>query len=349
MASQPKIDSDVPLGPLNTFGLPARARHLARIDSLDDARALLEAGALTGGHQILGGGSNTIFEDDVDALVLRISIRGRRLVAGEHDAWLVEAGGGEDWHGLVRWTLERGWPGLENLSLIPGTVGAAPIQNIGAYGVEMAERFDSLEALDLVTGEFRRFARDECGFGYRDSIFKGARQGRWLIGSVRFRLPREWRPNLGYQDLARELRTLGVAQPEPRQVSDAIVAIRRRKLPDPAQLGNAGSFFKNPVLGADALAEFRARWPEAPAYPQADGSGKLAAGWLIERCGWKGRDLGPVGAYEKQALVLVNRGGARGADVRRTAEAIRSDVRARFGIELEAEPVFVGGSERRRP
>ena len=343
MASPPKIDIDVPLGPLNTFGLPARARRLVRIETLDDARALLDAGALADGAQILGGGSNTIFEADVDALVLHVAIGGRRLITQDRAGWLVEAGGGEDWHGFVRWTVDRGWPGLENLSLIPGTVGAAPIQNIGAYGLEMAACFDSLEALDLRSGRRRRFGRDECGFGYRDSIFKGTERGHWLIGSVRFRLPRAWQPNIGYRELATELQGLGIATPEPRQISDAVMAIRRRKLPDPARLGNAGSFFKNPVLDVAAFARFRQRWPEAPAFDQAGGTGKVAAGWLIERCGWKGRDLGPVGAYEKQALVLVNRGGAVGADVRRTAEAIRGDVLARFGIALEIEPVFVGG------
>ncbi|MCB1914409.1 MAG: UDP-N-acetylmuramate dehydrogenase [Rhodocyclaceae bacterium] len=344
MADPPKIDTDVALGPLNTFGLPARAHRLARIEALAEARALLDAGALADGGVILGGGSNTIFEGDIDTLVLRVAIGGRRLVAEDTRGWLVEAGGGEDWHGFVRWTVEQGWPGLENLSLIPGTVGAAPIQNIGAYGLEMAERFDSLEALDLRTGERRRFDRDACGFGYRDSIFKGFERGRWLIGSVRFRLPRAWRPSLGYGELAAELQALGIASPDPRQVSDAVVAIRRRKLPDPAALGNAGSFFKNPVLDAGAFARFREHWPDAPAFPQADGAGKIAAGWLIERCGWKGRNLGPVGAYEKQALVLVNRGGACGDDVRRTAEAIRGDVQARFGVMLEIEPVFVGGT-----
>lgn len=341
MASPPKIDIDVPLGPLNTFGLPARARRLVRIETLDDARALLDAGALADGAQILGGGSNTIFEADVDALVLHVAIGGRRLITQDRAGWLVEAGGGEDWHGFVRWTVDRGWPGLENLSLIPGTVGAAPIQNIGAYGLEMAAHFDSLEALDLRSGGRRRFGRDECGFGYRDSIFKGPESGHWLIGSVRFRLPRDWQPNLGYGELAAELQGLGIASPEPCQISDAVVSIRRRKLPDPARLGNAGSFFKNPVVSAEQCHDIIGRDPSLVHYPLPDGRFKLAAGWLIDACGWKGKTVGHAGVYEKQALVLVNRGGATGAEVLTLARAIQESVYGRFGIRLEPEPTIV--------
>ncbi|MEZ5609754.1 MAG: UDP-N-acetylmuramate dehydrogenase [Rhodocyclaceae bacterium] len=337
-----QIQRDFPLQALNTFGLPALADRYVVVDSVAGLQALVRAGALAGTAQlVLGGGSNVIFGGDFNGLVLKVAIKGRRLVREDDEAWYVEAGAGETWHDFVRWTLQQGWPGLENLSLIPGTVGAAPIQNIGAYGLEMCARFESLEAVDLGSGESRHMDAPACRFGYRDSVFKGEAAGRYLITSVVFRLPKSWQPITGYADVARELEAQGIAQPDALQVSDAVIAIRSRKLPDPAVLGNAGSFFKNPVVDMPTFARLEAAHPGLPHYAQPDGRQKLAAGWLIEQAGWKGRDLGPVGAFEKQALVLVNRGGARGEDVRRIAEAIRADVRARFGVELEAEPVFV--------
>ena len=258
------------------------------------------------------------------------------------DAWFVRAGAGENWHDFVSWTLERGWPGLENLALIPGTVGAAPVQNIGAYGLEMAERFHTLEAVDLETGETVVLDRAACQFGYRDSVFKREAAGRSLITAVTFQLPKHWRPITGYADVARELEAPGIIQPTAREVADAVIALRLRKLPDPAHIGNAGSFFKNPRIDAQAFQNLVARYPDLPHYPQPDGTVKLAAGWLIERCGWKGKTLGPVGVYERQALVLVNRGGARGEDVLRLARAIQASMRATFGVDLELEPVMLG-------
>ncbi len=329
------------LQPLNTFGLPGRAAFLLEVDEADRLPAELAAPELRGlPRLVLGGGSNLVLDGDFPGVVLKLAVRGRRLIAEEGDARIVEAGAGENWHGFVRWTLEQGWGGLENLSLIPGTVGAAPIQNIGAYGLEMAERFDSLDALDLHGGPPRRFERAECRFGYRDSVFKH-QPGRWLVTRVRFRLPRHWQPLARYADVAAELQVRGLTQPTPLQVSDAVVTIRQRKLPDPAQIGNAGSFFKNPVVDEAAWRRLAESHPALPHYPQPDGSHKLAAGWLIEQAGWKGRDLGPVGCFERQALVLVNRGGATGADVRRLAAAIQADVQRLFGVALEAEPVFV--------
>ncbi|ANQ86851.1 UDP-N-acetylenolpyruvoylglucosamine reductase [Azoarcus olearius] len=339
------ITTDADLGPLNTFGLPARAARLLRVRGEEDVRALLaEPGWRGEPRLVLGGGSNLVLRGDFAGTVLKVEIAGRRLVGVREDAdgaaWIVEAGAGECWHDFVRWTLAQGWPGLENLSLIPGTVGAAPIQNIGAYGVELTERFDALDAIDLDSGETRSFDRATCAFGYRDSVFKRA-AGRWLVLRVRFRLPQAWAPVGRYADVAAELAARGIAAPGAADISDAVIAIRRRKLPDPAEIGNAGSFFKNPVVDAAAWARLAAAHPEAPHYPQRDGSIKLAAGWLIEQAGWKGRNLGPVGCYERQALVLVNRGGACGEDVARLAAAIQADVEARFGIRLEPEPVFV--------
>jgi UDP-N-acetylmuramate dehydrogenase len=339
----PRLLADADLQPLNTFGLPGRARWLAEVADEADLRELMARPEWAMPRLILGGGSNLVLTGDFDGLVLKVAAPGRRL-AGEEagkdgDAWLVEAGAGEPWHDFVRWTLEQGRPGLENLSLIPGTVGAAPVQNIGAYGLELAERFAWAEAMDLASGEVLRLDGAACRFAYRDSLFKQEGAGRYLILRVTFRLPKAWRPTLGYADVAKEL--AGIAAPTPTQVSDAVIAIRRRKLPDPAEIGNAGSFFKNPVVPAATHALLAAAHPGLPSYAQADGAVKLAAGWLIDQCGWKGRTLGPVGTHPSQALVLINRGGATGADVRRMAEAIQSDVRARFGVELEPEPVFV--------
>lgn len=337
------LQRDVPLHRLNTFGLPARAAWFAAIETPAQLAALIAAPEWRYLQRfVLGGGSNLVLTGDFDGLVLHVRIPGRELVAEDDAAWIVRAGAGESWHAFVCWTLEQGWPGLENLALIPGTVGAAPIQNIGAYGLEMAERFLQLEATDLATGEAVAFDGPACRFGYRDSLFKSeAVAGRYLVTAATFGLPKRWRPVAGYADLAQELDARRIADPTARQIADAVIAIRSRKLPDPAHLGNAGSFFKNPVVDAAAFARLAARHPALPHYAQPDGTIKLAAGWLVERCGWKGKTLGPVGVYEKQALVLINRGGARGEDVLRLAGAIRESVRAAFGIELEMEPVVL--------
>ena len=329
------------LAALNSFRLPARAARLLHLRSLAqlDAAIAMPGWADTP-RLVLGGGSNLVLRGDFAGNVLKVEFGGRRLVAETAAAWIVEAAAGEPWHDFVRWTLAQGWPGLENLALIPGTVGAAPIQNIGAYGVELAERFESLDAIELDSGARRVFTRSECAFGYRDSVFKRA-PGRWLVSAVRFRLPRPWQAVTGYADVARELAARGAALPDASAIADAVAAIRCRKLPDPARIGNAGSFFKNPVVEAAQCARLLAAHPALPHYAQPDGREKLAAGWLIEQAGWKGRDLGPVGCFERQALVLVNRGGATGADVERIAAAIIADVEARFGVRLEPEPVFV--------
>ena len=335
------MQRNVSLDRLNTFGLPARAAHYWRIDDVELLAAAARDGALRGSPLVLGGGSNLIFLGDVDGLVLHVALTGRAVIGETGDAILVAAGAGEPWHDFVRWTLEQRLPGLENLSLIPGTVGATPIQNIGAYGLEIAERFDHLEAIELDSGQCHRFDAADCRFGYRDSVFKHQAAGRYVITRVVFRLPKRWQPVLAYADLKRWFSDRDIDAPGARQISDAVIAIRQQKLPDPATLGNAGSFFKNPVVDAHAAGAFLAKHPDAPHYPQPDGSTKLAAGWLIERCGWKGKNLGPVGCHDRQALVLVNRGGATGTDVKRLAERISADVWERFGVRLEVEPGFV--------
>jgi UDP-N-acetylmuramate dehydrogenase len=337
-----RIEEGVSLQTYNSFGLPAVARLLVRIEREADIRKVVDHPDFGRAPKfILGGGSNIVLLRDVSALVLKVEIVGRRLVEERDDAWIVEAGAGENWHALVDWTLSQGWPGLENLALVPGTVGAAPVQNIGAYGMDLADRFDSLDAVDLVTGRNVTLNTAQCRFGYRDSIFKQALAGKSVITRVRFRLPRPWQPVLGYLDLQRRMAETGTPHPSARQVYDWVCAIRRAKLPDPAVMGNAGSFFKNPVVTPEQCRDIIGRDPHLVHYAMPDGSYKLAAGWLIDACGWKGKQVGGVGVHDKQALVLVNRGGARGAEVLTLARAIQESVYGRFGIRLEPEPVVV--------
>lgn len=332
------MQNNVPLQHLNSFGLPARAACLARIETLTQLAALRTQPEWHNQPRwVLGGGSNVLLSGDVAGLVLQVQIRGRRLLGADAQAWYVQAGAGENWHELVLWSLHCGWPGLENLAGIPGTVGAAPVQNIGAYGLELAERFQALQALDLYSGELLTWERKACAFAYRDSVFK-RHAGRYLISSVILRLPKRWQPQLAYGELAQELAPCPA--PSALHIAQAVLALRSRKLPDPQRLGNAGSFFKNPVLGAAHFAQLIARYPQIPHYPQAHGRVKVAAGWLIEQCGWKGKRLGKAGVYERQALVLVNHGGASGREVLQLATAIQATVQDKFGIALEIEPVI---------
>ncbi len=337
-----QIESGVSLKPFNTFGLPAVAQQLVRIAGDADVRRVVDHPELGRAAKfILGGGSNIILTRDMPQVVLKVEVRGIRVVEERADAWIVEAGAGEAWHELVAWTLAQGLPGLENLALIPGTVGAAPVQNIGAYGLELKDRFESLDAVDLVTGRSVTLGAEICAFGYRDSVFKHSLAGRTLITRVRFRLPRPWQPVLGYLDIERKMRETGVAAPSAQQIFDWVCAIRRAKLPDPAVIGNAGSFFKNPVVTPEQCRDIIGRDPEIVHYPMPDGTVKLAAGWMIDACGWKGKSVGQAAVYERQALVLVNRGGAIGAEVMTLARAIQESVYGRFGIRLEPEPVVV--------
>ena len=337
-----QIESGVSLKPYNTFSLPAVARTLVRVASDADVRRVVDHPQLGQAPKfVLGGGSNIILTRDMPQLVLKVEVRGMRLVEERADAWIVEAGAGEGWHEFVAFTLAHGWPGLENLALIPGTVGASPVQNIGAYGVELQDRFESLDAVDLVTGRSVTLHTPSCAFGYRDSVFKHALAGRSVITRVRFRLARPWQPVLGYLELERKRAETGIDAPDAQQVFDWVCAIRRAKLPDPARIGNAGSFFKNPIVTPEQCRDIIGRDPEIVHYPMPDGSVKLAAGWMIDACGWKGKSVGQAGVYEKQALVLVNRGSATGSEVMLLAQAIRESVYGRFGIRLESEPVVV--------
>jgi len=354
------VEKNVALQPLNTFHIVARAQALARVRSEADVLALL-ADPDWGVEPkfVLGGGSNVVLTGDVKPLVLKVEIAGRRLVQETAKAFIVEAGAGEVWHDFVTWTLDQGWPGLENMALIPGTVGASPVQNIGAYGVELQDRFDSLDAIDLQTGQTFTLNAAQCGFGYRDSVFKHGTttpvgphrllglKDRALILRVRFALPKLWKPVLGYADLERKMAETGIHQPTARQIYEWVCEVRRAKLPDPDVLGNAGSFFKNPTVTPEQCADIIARDPKVVHYQLDDGRIKLAAGWLIDSCGWKGKTVGQAGVYEKQALVLVNRGtgleggGATGGEVMTLARAIQTSVYERFGILLEPEPVVL--------
>ena len=337
-----QIESGVSLKPYNTFGLPAVAHTLVRVASDADVRRVVDDPKLGRAPKfILGGGSNIILTRDMPQVVLKIEVRGMRLVEERPDAWVVEAGAGENWHDFVAYTIAEGFYGLENLALIPGTVGAAPVQNIGAYGVELKDRFESLDAVDLVTGRSVTLRAAICAFAYRDSVFKHSLAGRSVITRVRFRLPRPWQPVLGYLDIQRKIAETGIEAPDARQLFDWVCAIRRAKLPDPASVGNAGSFFKNPVVTPEQCRDIIGRDPEIVHYPLPDGSVKLAAGWMIDACGWKGKSVGQAGVYEKQALVLVNRGAAIGSEVMTLARAIQESVYGRFGIRLESEPVVV--------
>ncbi len=337
-----QIDAGVSLKPYNSFGLPATANTLVRVTSDADVRRVVDHPVLGLAPKfVLGGGSNIILTRDMPQVVLKVEVMGMRLLEARPDAWIIEAGAGENWHALVMWALAQGYGGLENLALIPGTVGASPVQNIGAYGMELQDRFESVDAVDLRTGRSFALGADNFAFGYRDSVFKQSLAGLCVITRVRFRLPRPWQPVLGYLELERKLAETGIARPSAAQIADWVIAIRRAKLPDPAVLGNAGSFFKNPLVTPEQCRDIIGRDPEIVHYPMPDGSIKLAAGWMIDACGWKGKSVGQAGVYERQALVLVNRGGAIGSEVMLLAQAIQESVYGRFGIRLEMEPVVV--------
>ncbi|MCY1276664.1 UDP-N-acetylenolpyruvoylglucosamine reductase [compost metagenome] len=328
----------VSLKPYNSFGVDVQAREFAEAHDDQQVReALAYARQRSLPLLVIGGGSNLLLTGDVDALVLRMASRGVRILADDGERVVVEAEAGEAWHPFVLWTLQQGFGGLENLSLIPGTVGAAPMQNIGAYGVELKDVFVSLTALDRESGELREFALADCQFAYRDSLFK-RQPGRWLILRVRFALSRAATLHLDYGPVRQRLAADGIARPTPPDVSRAICAIRGEKLPDPAELGNAGSFFKNPLVSAEQADALRGLHADLVAYPQADGQVKLAAGWLIERAGWKGVREGDAGVHRLQALVLVNYGAATGQQLLVLARRIQADIAGRFGVELEIEP-----------
>lgn len=324
---------------LNTFSLEASANLLLTIETEED---LLSVPVFDPKRDfILGCGSNVLFLSDVPGTVFLNRIAGKEIIEKRDQHALIEVGAGENWHKLVRWSLAEGLSGLENLSLIPGMAGAAPIQNIGAYGVELSSVLESITAWDWQKASWVLFSRDDCMLGYRDSLFKSAQAGRFLITSVRLRLARHFTPHLNYAGLRDELRAMGIDHPSPTQVSDAVVRIRQRKLPDPDLVANAGSFFKNPVVALDEAERLQQRVPGLPGRPAGNGTLKLSAGWMIEHCGLKGFRQGDAGVSAQHSLVLVNHGSASGRQIADLAQKIKTTVFEEFGIELEQEPVTV--------
>lgn len=333
---------NIPLRALNSFGVEAKAAYFTDIHTVDDLQAVYANQAICDlPRLILGGGNNILLTKDFDGIVLRMANKGITIEAETNEFTYIRACAGEDWPQFVLWTLNNGLSGLENLSLIPGTVGAAPIQNIGAYGAEMQDHFHTLTAFDFESGNVKTFSKEQCDFGYRDSIFKHALSDKMAIIDVTFALPKKWVANTRYADIAQALTARGIYTPTAKDISDIITAIRQRKLPDPSKSGNAGSFFKNPVVNAQTRDALLEQHPNLVSYPHNDTLYRLAAGWLIDQCGWKGKTVGNAGVYETQALVLVNRGGAKGAEILQLAKQIQADVEMKFGIALEPEPVII--------
>ncbi|MBS1564950.1 MAG: UDP-N-acetylmuramate dehydrogenase [Bacteroidetes bacterium] len=329
------LQENVSLRPYNTFGMDVSARWYGRFSSVTVLQELLSL--QKGQPLILGGGSNILFTKDVDGLVLHNAIGGIEKTGEDDEHVYVRAGAGESWHGFVLHCLSQNWAGVENLSLIPGNTGASPMQNIGAYGVEIKDVFHELEAWDLQDNVLVKFGLKDCGFGYRESVFKRQYKNRFVITSVTYKLYRQPRFHTSYGAIEQELEKMGVQELSIQAVSQAVIRIRSSKLPDPKEIGNAGSFFKNPSVPASQYGTLKAQHPDIVGYPNADGSVKLAAGWLIEQCGWKGYRRGDAGCHARQALVLVNYGHASGAEIYALSSDIVASVQKTFGVELERE------------
>lgn len=330
------LQHNISLRPFNTFGMDVKAKDFAEISAESEIPAILRIiSRYEGPVLFLGGGSNILFTQDFDGLVIKVSTKGIEIIDQDNDYVYVRGMAGENWDDFVQYCVKRNYGGLENLSLIPGNVGSSPIQNIGAYGVEIKDTFYMLDAVSLRTGEFREFIAGECEFGYRSSVFKNELKGQYLILSVTFRLKKRPVLNTSYGAITAELEAIGEA-PSVKSVAAAICNIRRSKLPDPLELGNAGSFFKNPVVSKAVYQELNSLYPGIPAYQTGD-EVKLAAGWLIEQCGWKGFREGDAGVHARQALVLVNYGNASGTQVYSLAQKIIESVKEKFKVQLEAE------------
>jgi len=332
-----QIQENISLKPYNSFGIDVKAKFFAEIFSENELRSLFQDERVkTQKRLVIGGGSNVLFTQDYDGLVIKISIKGiqSNLI---NDRVLVTAGAGEVWNDFVNYCVEHDFAGVENLSLIPGTVGASPIQNIGAYGVELKDVFESCTTFEIKTGKIKTFTYTDCHFGYRESIFKRELKGQYIITAVTFRLSSAAKINTSYGAIETELLNRGIENPDIADVSAAVSHIRVSKLPDPSTIGNAGSFFKNPVIEKHEFADIVAKHPDVVHYPTADGKIKLAAGWLIEQCGWKGKVVGQTGTWKNQALVLVNHGHASGTEVYNFSEQIIDSVKSTFGVILERE------------
>jgi len=326
----------------NTFGIDARCDDFREYDRVEQLCALFSE--MHGRRWLhIGSGSNLLFVNDFDGLVLHSRIKGREVTRQDDDHAWVRVGGGENWDELVAWCVEHGFYGLENLSLIPGEVGASAVQNIGAYGVEAAQFMESVETVEAATGKRRVFKHDECGYAYRSSIFKNAEKGKYAVTHVTYRLSRHFTPDLEYGAVRRELETHNVCPDcvTPQMLRNLIIEVRKAKLPDPCETGSAGSFFMNPVVSEEKFKSLQGQYPSIPHYAMQGGGVKVPAGWMIEQCGWKGRSLGRAGVWGKQALVLVNLGGATGKDIVRLSDAVRADVEKKFGIQIFPEVNFI--------
>jgi UDP-N-acetylmuramate dehydrogenase len=334
-----QIRKNISLKTFNTFGIDATAKYFAGFQDVEALEELLTAAAVEKQTTklILGGGSNLLLTKDVDGVVLKNEIRGISVVKEDEEHIYVKAGAGENWHELVMHCVENGYAGMENLSLIPGNTGASPMQNIGAYGVEIKDVFHELEAYHIGDKSIVRFSLQDCEFGYRESVFKRRYKGQFVIISVTFRLDKNPVFHTSYGAIQQELENMGVKEVSIKAISQAVINIRSSKLPNPKEVGNAGSFFKNPQVDKQQFAELQNQFPSIPSFPFDDQQVKVPAGWLIEQCGWKGYRKGDVGCYPKQALVLVNYGHAKGEEIYQLSEEILQSVKAKFGIELERE------------
>lgn len=334
----PNILKNTSLKPYNTFGLDVNAAYFVEVTSIQDFKDVLRSDiAKTNKILILGGGSNILLTADFEGLVIKNNLKGISTQGMGTAEVLVTAESGEDWHRLVTFTVKKGLGGLENLSLIPGTVGAAPMQNIGAYGVELKDVFVSVEVLNRETFEIEIFDKEQCQFGYRESVFKNELKGKYIILSVTFKLTKNAKLNLGYGAIKDTLTEMGIANPTIADVSNAVIAIRLSKLPDPKEIGNAGSFFKNPEIAKTQYESLKAIYEGIPSYPISEETVKVPAGWLIEQAGWKGKRLGDIGVHAKQALVLVNYGAGKGKDIANLSEEIKASIFEKFGIKLNVE------------
>jgi UDP-N-acetylmuramate dehydrogenase len=331
------IQKNISLKNLNTFGLEQKATSYSEIQIIDDLDKLYTEGYLAKKLLVIGGGSNILLTKDYDGLVLKNELKGIIILGEDDNSVTIEAGAGEVWHDFVLFCVKNNYGGVENMSLIPGSVGAAPMQNIGAYGAEIKSVFEKLNAFNLSTGKMESFSNAECKFGYRESIFKNTHKGKYIITSVVFKLNKNPNFNTSYGAIKGELERMGVKQLSIKAISDAVISIRKSKLPDPKEIGNSGSFFKNPVIPNSQFAKIKAKHPSIASYPDKEGHTKIAAGWLIEQAGWKGKTIDNYGVHKNQALVLVNYGGATGKQIFDLSQEIVDSVKTQFDIELHRE------------
>lgn len=338
----PAVEKNVSLKSYNTFGLGAKSELFATVTSTEELRSLLQNSEFKSFPKLyLGGGSNVLFTQNFTGMVVLNRIKGVEVVREDQEHVWIKAGAGENWHELVMYCVGNNYAGMENLSLIPGTVGAAPMQNIGAYGVEIKDFFESLEALNLESLEVETFDAAACKFGYRESVFKHEKKGKYVILNVIFRLNKIPVFHVEYGAIRTTLEEMNVTELSIKAISDAVIQIRQSKLPDPAEIGNAGSFFKNPEIPKTQFAKLKGLYPEMPSYPINDDTVKVPAGWLIEHAGWKGKRFGEIGVHAKQALVLVNYGNGKGDDIKKLAFDIQDSVNRKFGIKLSPEVNFI--------